>query len=142
LKRSAARMEARLKTVVGLPSLVMQSDSIARTSRVVPAVVTVNSTTQKPSIPRDAALLGYSGATLTIGRYSPSPEKPVPMFTDTLASNEGAAMLSPLRFAVGTSKVGSGISGGGASGSSGFSGLASSKRVSISYLGIRISAIL
>src|SRR5690606_24164904 len=68
LNRSAARIEARLKTDVGLPSVVIHSSSTTRTSRVVPAVVTVNSTIQKPSIPLEAAVLGYSGATLTIGR--------------------------------------------------------------------------
>src|SRR5690606_39816705 len=110
LNLSAARIEARLNTVVGLPSLVVQS--IATTSLVDPLAVTVNSTVQKPSIPRDAALLGYSGATFTIGRYSPPPLKP-PMFMAISVSKVGASILRPSRFASGASNSGSGTSGGG-----------------------------
>ena len=61
---------------------------------VVPFLVTTNSIIQYPSIPLERALLGYIGATLTIGRYSPSPalKPPIPAATSTLAST--APMLT------------------------------------------------
>ena len=64
----AVRTTERSNTVTG-----SASTTFTESSSTSPLVSTVNSTSAHPSIPAKAALVGYWGATATIGKISPLP---------------------------------------------------------------------